>query len=62
MIVDALWEIRSAKGVKSLNGRSKAVEPIGSTDYEAVVAGYSRAIATLSKEMVQSLRNLQTKE
>lgn len=62
VVVDALWEIRSAKGVKSSTGRSKLAEPIGSTDYEAVVAGYSRAMATLSKEMVQSLRSLQTKE
>ena len=62
VVVDALWEIRSAKGVKSLTGRSKAVESIGSTDYEAVVAGYSRAMATLSREITQSLRSLQTKE
>lgn len=62
VIVDALWEIRSAKGVKSLTGRSKAVESIGSTDYEAMVAGYSRALATLSREITQSLRTLQTKE
>lgn len=62
VVVDALWEIRSAKGIHPLTGRSKIVEPIGSADYEAVVAGYSRAMATLSKEMVQSLRSLQTKE
>jgi len=62
VVVDALWEIRSAKGAKPVTGRSKLVEPVGSADYEAVVAGYSRAVATLSKEMVQSLRSLQTKE
>lgn len=62
VVVDALWEIRSAKGTQPVTGRSKMVETIGSADYEAVVAGYSRAVATLSKEMVQSLRNLQTKE
>ncbi|QOX80222.1 membrane integrity-associated transporter subunit PqiC [Trichlorobacter lovleyi] len=62
VVVDALWEIRSAKGAKSLTGRAKLLEPIGSTDHEAVVAGYSRALATLSKEIAQSLRNLQTKE
>lgn len=62
VVVDALWEIRSAKGAKPVTGRSKLVEPVGSADYEAVVAGYSRAVATLSKEVVQSLRSLQTKE
>jgi len=62
VVVDALWEIRSAKGTKPLTGRSKLVEPVGSTEYEAVVAGYSRAVATLSKEIALSLRSLQTKE
>ena len=62
VVVDALWEIRNAKGSKPVTGRSKLVEPVGSADYEAVVAGYSRAIATLSKEIAQSLRSLQTKE
>ena len=58
VIVDALWEIRSAKGAKPLTGRSKMVEPIGSTDYEAVVAGYSRAMANMSREIAQSLSSL----
>ncbi len=62
VVVDALWEIRSAKGAQPLTGRSKMLETVGSADYEAVVAGYSRAVATLSKEMVQSLRSLQSKE
>ncbi|SJZ32702.1 hypothetical protein SAMN02745119_00003 [Trichlorobacter thiogenes] len=62
VVVDALWEIRSAKGAKPVTGRSKLVEPVAAADYEAVVAGYSRAVATLSKEVVQSLRSLQTKE
>ncbi|MDK9719080.1 MAG: PqiC family protein [Trichlorobacter sp.] len=62
VVVDALWEARSAKDTKSTTGRSKLFEPISSADYEAVVAGYSRAVATLSKEMVKSLRSLQTKE
>ncbi|WP_281184429.1 membrane integrity-associated transporter subunit PqiC [Trichlorobacter lovleyi] len=62
VVVDALWEIRSAKDTRPVTGRSKMVETIGSADYEAVVAGYSRAVAALSKEMVQSLRSLQTKE
>ena len=62
VVVDALWEIRSAKDTRPVTGRSKMVETVGSADYEAVVAGYSRAVATLSKEMVQSLRSLQTKE
>lgn len=62
VVFDALWEIRSAKGTSPLTGRSKTVEAVNPADYEAVVAGYSRAIATLSKEIVQSLRHLQTKE
>lgn len=62
VVVDALWEIRGAKDTRPVTGRSKMVETVGSADYEAVVAGYSRAVATLSKEMVQSLRSLQTKE
>lgn len=62
VLVDALWEIRSAKGAKPVTGRSKLVEPVSSADYEAVVAGYSRAVAALSKEIAQSLRSLQTKE
>lgn len=62
VVVDALWEIHTAQGVQPLTGRSKLVETVNPADYEAVVAGYSRAIATLSKEIVQSLRCLQTKE
>lgn len=61
-VVDALWEIRSAKGAQPVTGRSKLLEPISTTDYEAVVAGYSRALATLSRDIAQSLRSLQTKE
>ena len=62
VVVDALWEIRSAKGGKPLTGRSKMIEQVSSTDYESVVAGYSRAMATLSREITQSLRSLHTKE
>lgn len=62
VMVDALWEIRSAKGGQPVIGRSKLVEPVCSADYEAVVAGYSRAVATLSKDIAQTLHSLKTKE
>lgn len=61
--VEALWSIRCVKDdTYSSARRSKVIEPIRGTEYEAVVTAYSRAVAALSKEIAQSIRTVQTKE
>ncbi len=60
--VEALWSIRGVKEGKPVRGHSKITEQAGATDYEAMVAGYSKAVAALSKDIAQAVRGLQTKK
>lgn len=63
VVVDAIWTIRSAKEGKPVTNHIKIIEPIGTSPaYEAVVAGYSRALATLSQTIARSVTDLQIKE
>ncbi len=63
VVIDALWSIRnSVKEGKPVTGCSKISEPSGSTEVEAIVAAYSRALAAVSKDLARAVRALQTKE
>lgn len=60
--LDALWSIRSGKTGAPVTGRSKISEPIANAEFETLVTGYSKALATLSRELAQAIRTIQTKE
>jgi uncharacterized lipoprotein YmbA len=60
--VDAFWTIRSAQEGKPVAGHLKILEPFASQGYDLLVAAYSRALASLSREIALSLRAAQTKD
>lgn len=55
--IEALWSVRrAAVGAVSRKGRSLVREPAGGTDYEALVAAHGRALAAISGDIAQALR------
>jgi len=54
--IDALWTVRRASGGEPRTGRSLAREPIGGDGYDALVAAHGRALATVSREVAESIR------
>jgi uncharacterized lipoprotein YmbA len=56
VVIEVLWSVRTASGV-SKTRRFKIREAVGGDDNEARVAAYSRALAALSRDMADSLRN-----
>ena len=58
--LDALWSLRSAKGELLRSGRTQAKEATGK-GYDAMVAAYSRALKTISDEIVPALKALPAK-
>lgn len=62
VIVDALWQLRGAGGEVLQNGRATVAEPLESSGHEAVVDGYSRALAAFARELAPSLRHLRPRE
>lgn len=60
--VDAFWTIRSRQEGKPITGRLKILEPLASQGYDQLVQAYSRALATLSREIALSLRTALSKE
>jgi uncharacterized lipoprotein YmbA len=62
VVVDALWQLRSTKdGTTPLSGRAKITESLAAAGYEAIIDGYNRALAALSREIAQPLRSLTPK-
>lgn len=57
VVLDALWSLRSAKGDVLRSGRTRATESTGK-GYDALVAGYSRALAKVSDEIATALKDL----
>ena len=56
-LVEALWSVRCGKG-RMQQGRSLVRENLqGDDSYSAVVSGYDRAIAQISKELAQAVRS-----
>lgn len=56
--VDALWSVRRLPGGKPTTGRSVVSEPIAGEGYDAVVAAYGRALATLSRNIARAIQTL----
>jgi len=56
--VEALWSVRGLSGGKPTTGQSVLREPIAGEGYDAVVAAYGRALATLSRDIAQAIRTL----
>lgn len=56
--IEALWSVRRLPGGKPTMGRSVVREPIAGEGYDAVVAPYGRALATLSHDIAQAIRTL----
>ncbi|MFH0351268.1 MAG: membrane integrity-associated transporter subunit PqiC [Chromatiales bacterium] len=56
--VEALWSVRRLPDGKPITGRSVVREPIAGEGYDAVVAAYGRALATLSRDIAQAVRTV----
>lgn len=54
--LDALWVVR--QGVTSSSGRTTVREPVRGEGYDALAAGHSRAIASLSRDIAAVIREL----
>ena len=54
--VDALWTVRRTPGGEPRTGQSSARESAGGADYEGLAAGYSRALATVSRDIAEAIR------
>ncbi|MCP5267790.1 MAG: membrane integrity-associated transporter subunit PqiC [Zoogloeaceae bacterium] len=52
----ALWTIRAATGGKPQTGRSVVREAVAGPGFEALVAAHSRALAKLSSDIAQAIR------
>ena len=55
--VDALWSVSPPGKRAPLSGRSTVREPCAGAGYDAVVAAYSRAFATISRDISTSIRS-----
>lgn len=58
VMIDALWSIKRQSDGATRTGRSTAKESSSSGTYEAVVAGHSRALATVSREIAEAIRSM----
>ena len=62
VLLDAIWQIGDRTGTKTLAvNRSVITEPLTAASYDALVAAQSQAVAQLSREIVQEIRDLQAK-
>jgi len=57
VVLDVLWSVRAKDGERLRRGRSSARESAGK-GYDALVAAYSRALATLAREIAAALKEL----
>jgi uncharacterized protein len=55
--IDALWTIRRQSDGTTRTGRSTARESSSGDKYEALVAGHSRALATISRDIADAIRS-----
>jgi uncharacterized protein len=56
VIVEAVWTIRPGSGGAPRSGRSLLREKLAGGGYDELVAGYSRAIAALSRDLAREIR------
>jgi len=55
--IDTLWTVRSPSGGEPKTGRSVARESTNGDGYDAIVAAHGRALATVSREIAESIRS-----
>jgi uncharacterized lipoprotein YmbA len=62
VLLEAIWSVSSRQSQQTHTVRKSVInEPLSTeADYEALVAAQSRAIAQLSREIVQEIQNLQS--
>lgn len=53
--IEVLWSISRRSGGEAVSGRAVVNEPVRASDYEAIVAAYSRALATLSQALADAI-------
>ena len=59
--LDVIWRVADQTGQKTLAVKKSLItEPLPAANYETLVAAQSQAIAQLSREIVQEIRNLQS--
>lgn len=58
--IDALWSIKRQSDGVARTGRSTARESSGGGNYDGVVAGHSRALATVSRDIAEAIRSMST--
>lgn len=56
--LDALWVVR--RGASSSSGRTTVREPVQGEGFDALAAGHSRAIASLSRDIAAAIGELRT--
>lgn len=56
--VEALWTVRRVSGGTSRTGRSSVREPAAGEGYDAVIAAHDRALAAISRDIAQAIREL----
>lgn len=59
--IAALWTVRRSSDGAMQTGRSLAKESSSGLSYNAVVAAYSRALATVSREIAEAIRSVGTR-
>jgi hypothetical protein len=55
-LVDALWTVSKTSGGPPRSGRSIAQEAVSGSDYDALAAAHSRALAKLSADIASAIR------
>jgi uncharacterized lipoprotein YmbA len=56
--LNAVWVVRRTKDGKAQTGRTSLREPTGAAGYDALAAAHSRALARMSQEIADVIRNL----
>jgi uncharacterized protein len=56
--LNAVWIVRRTKDGKSITGRTTTSEPTAAAGYEALAAAHSRALARMSQEIADAIREL----
>ena len=56
-VVDAVWAVQKTGGGPSRTGRTVASEPVQGEGFDALAAGHSRALATMSADIAAAIRS-----
>jgi uncharacterized lipoprotein YmbA len=56
--LEVLWTVAEVKGGAATTGRSLVREPARGSDYDAIVAAHSRALAAVSRDIAAAIREV----